>query len=74
LGCLEATYEESKRLLQRLAARGLRVWKLPMRNPSSRAQYRAASNLMSLEATYEESKLHLHPVPGVQLPESGSYL
>ncbi len=58
-GCLEATYEESKRgpkIFPGLLPH--HVWKLPMRNPSRFIYYIPGPRDACLEATYEESKLH----------------
>ncbi len=55
---LEATYEESKRGHQRPGRGGpVRVWKLPVRNPSPVSFHSMSSrSAPGLEATYEESK------------------
>ena len=54
---LEATYEESKRLLPVPVGPAQEdFWKLPMRNPSMMRRVQGPMPRACLEATYEESK------------------
>ena len=68
---LEATYEESKPASTSAERTALRVWKLPMRNPSDPVLEEAVASQPGLEATYEESKRggrfpHLLRGPGLE--------
>ena len=52
----------------RKLAKAVPVWKLPMRNPSTFLAYISVGGTSSLEATYEESKLHQGPLLEAYLP------
>ena len=74
--CLEATYEESKRGHQRPGRGGpVRVWKLPIRNPSGSKNRASTRATLAQEATYKESKPRELPLYAIALGTgSRSYL